>query len=96
MDYLEQNLANTSNSLSSQSIQLEIIPFDNKLNLQKDKSIEINSYYVESLKLNLLANGFSGVVNFISPYQTEHDENLINIMFPEKATDFRKIFIPRC
>ncbi|MBK2026686.1 hypothetical protein IB643_00760 [Allofrancisella guangzhouensis] len=76
---IKKLLPNTYSTISTQTIRLKIIPFDEKLSLQVDKSIEINSFYIQELKLSLETRGFSGSVDFVYPHQTEYSNKLMDI-----------------
>ncbi|AEI36823.1 hypothetical protein [Francisella salina] len=73
-------LPNVYPHINHQSIRLKITPLNEKLILQDDKSVEINSFFIEDLKLDLLTSSFSGSIDFTSPYQTEYDAKLIDIL----------------
>ncbi|QIV96705.1 hypothetical protein EDC55_10329 [Allofrancisella inopinata] len=77
---IEKLLPNTYLSLAWQSIKLKIIPLDEKFSLQVDKSIEVNSFYIQDLKLSLETKGFCGHIDFVYPYQTEYDNKLMDIL----------------
>lgn len=76
---VENILPNTYPSLLSQSIRLMIIPFDENLNLNPDKSVEVNSYYIQNLDISLMTNGFNGTIEFVYPYQSEYSSKLMEI-----------------
>ena len=71
---------NTIESMKSQKVQIKITPLDKELKPLTEQAIEINSYYINKLVIEMLTSGFIGNIHFIYPYQTEYPNKLLEVL----------------